>query len=108
MTLRTVKELALRLQVKDKTIYGWVSQGKIPCVKVNGVLRFDETEIEQWLQECHMPVGRPSTARKVNRPARSINVDSLIESAKREVYTQRGEIRPIASPFRKEGENGTR
>ena len=50
MTLLTVKDMATRLQVKDKTIYAWVSQGKIPCVKVNGVIRFDERAIEQWLQ----------------------------------------------------------
>ena len=41
MTLLTVKDMATRLQVKEKTIYAWASQGKIPCVKVNGVIRFD-------------------------------------------------------------------
>ena len=55
----TVKDLAARLQVKDKTIYAWVSQGKIPCVKVNGVIRFDPEDIEHWLQHCHVPIGLP-------------------------------------------------
>ena len=41
MTPLTVKDMAIRLQVKDKTIYAWASQGKMPCVKVNGVIRFD-------------------------------------------------------------------
>ena len=104
--LLTVKDLATRLQVKDKTVYAWVSQGKIPSVKINGVLRFDATEIEQWLQECHVSI-RPlhiPVRHKSRRSAHS--VDSLIESAKRAVYTAPGETKPIASPFRKERANG--
>ena len=57
-SLLTVKDMATRLQVKDKTVYAWASQGKIPCVKVNGVIRFDAKEIEHWLQQCHVPMDR--------------------------------------------------
>jgi excisionase family DNA binding protein len=106
-----VKEIATQLQVNDKTIYAWASQGKIPCVKVNGVIRFDEREIEQWLQKCHVPIGPPRVAAK-NRPKASSRarkgLDNLIESAKRAVYTAPGETRPIASPHGKEGADGAR
>ena len=108
MTLLTVKDMATRLQVKEKTIYVWASQGKIPCVKVNGVIRFDERAIEQWLQTCHVPVGRPSTSSVSARRGFTTNVDHLIESAKRAVYTARGETRPVASPDGREGANGAR
>ncbi len=108
MTLLTVKDMATRLQVKEKTIYAWASQGKIPSVKINGVIRFDEQEIERWLQACQMPVGRPCTSAKSHRRGSATSVDHLIETAKRAVYTSRGETRPIASPKGKEGANGAR
>ena len=104
--LLTVKDLATRLQVKDKTVYAWVSHGKIPSVKINGVLRFDAIEIEQWLQECHVSIGLPHMPDTHRRKGSANSVDHLIESAKRAVYTARGETRPIASPFRKERANG--
>jgi excisionase family DNA binding protein len=108
MTLLTVKDMATWLQVKDKTIYAWVSQGKIPCVKVNGVIRFDERAIERWLQTCHVPIG-PSRMLATNRRTGSAtSVDSLIESAKRAIYTPHGETRPVASPHGKERTHGAR
>ncbi|MGH9784230.1 MAG: helix-turn-helix domain-containing protein [Terriglobia bacterium] len=94
--------MAARLQVKDKTIYAWVSQGKIPCVKVNGVIRFDPGEIEPWLQQCHVPTGLHHRLVKNRRKGSATNVDHLIESATRAVYTARGETRPVASPYGKE------
>jgi excisionase family DNA binding protein len=104
-SFHTVKDLAARLQVKDKTIYAWVSQGKIPCVKVNGVIRFDAREIEHWLQRCHVPIGPPrlgGTPRRTGSAQASEGVDRLVESATRAVYTSPGETRPVASPDGKE------
>ena len=108
MTLLTVKDMATRLQVKEKTIYVWASQGKMPCVKVNGAIRFDAREIEQWLQKCHVPVRPPRMPVKSRRKGFATSVDHLIESAKRAVYTSYGETRPIASPNGKERTNGAR
>lgn len=111
MTLLTVKDMAIRLQVKEKTIYAWASQRKIPCLRVNAALRFDATEIEQWLQKSHVPIGPPhmpaQNSCKGSTKARE-GVDILVESAKRAVYTSRGETRPIASPKGKERTNGAR
>ena len=101
-SFHTVKDMAIRLQVKEKTIYAWASQGKIPCVKVNGVIRFDPGEIEHWLQQCHVPIGPPHRLVKNTRKDSATNVDHLIESATRAVYTARGETRPVASPDGKE------
>jgi len=108
MTLLTVKDMATRLQVKEKTIYAWASQHKIPSVKVNGVIRFDAREIEQWLQRCHVPVGPPRMPATSGRNGSATSVDHLIESAKRAVYTSHGETRPVASPNGKERTNGAR
>jgi excisionase family DNA binding protein len=108
MTLLTVKDMATRLQVKEKTIYAWASQRKIPSVKVNGVIRFDAREIEQWLQRCHVPVGPPRMPAKSGRNGSASSVDHLIESATRAVYTARGETKPVASPHGKERTHGAR
>src|SRR5688572_7198340 len=106
--LLTVKELAIRLHVKEKTIYAWASQGKIPAVKINGVIRFDAQEINAWLQKCQVLVGAPAQHRRPGSAETRNDVDSLIESAKRAVYTTRGEARPIASPHGKETRDGAR
>ena len=108
MTLLTAKDIATRLQVKEKTIYAWASQGKMPCMKVNGVIRFDEKAIEQWLQGCHVPVGPPRLPATHRRTGAATSVDHLIESATRAVYTAHGETKPIASPHGKERKNGAR
>ena len=108
MTLLTVKDMATWLQVKEKTIYAWASQRKIPSVKVNGVIRFDERAIEPWLQKCHVPVRPPRMPATNRRTGAATSVDHLIESAKRVAYTSRGETRPIASPNGKERTNGAR
>jgi excisionase family DNA binding protein len=108
MTLLTVKDLAIRLQVKAKTVYAWTSQRKIPSIKINGAIRFDAREIEQWLQTCHVPSGPPRMPAKNRRKGSATSVDHLIESAKRAVYNSHGETRPIASPNGKERTNGAR
>ena len=108
MTFLTVKDMATRLQVKEKTIYAWASQGKIPCIKVNGVIRFDARAIEHWLQTCQVPVGPPRMPAMNRRNGAATSVDHLIESATRAVYTARGETRPVASPHGKERTHGAR
>ena len=99
--LLTIKEIAARLHVKDKTIYAWAAQGKIPTLKINGVIRFDSDAIERWLQNCQRLTERPPSSATRGRTAVARDVDLLIERAKRAVYTARGET-SIASPFRKE------
>ncbi|MDH5668671.1 MAG: helix-turn-helix domain-containing protein [Nitrospira sp.] len=106
MKLLTAKDVAARLQVKDKTVYAWAKRGKIPTLKLNGVVRFDEKAIEQWLQACQVSTKRPTRLGNSWRKGSIHNVDHLIENAKRSVYTPRGETRPLASPFGEEDRNG--
>ncbi|OQB75603.1 MAG: Helix-turn-helix domain protein [Deltaproteobacteria bacterium ADurb.Bin135] len=49
MKLLTVKELANILKSKPSTIYAWVEQGIVPYVKLNGLVRFDESDIYAWI-----------------------------------------------------------
>ena len=47
----TVPELAERLRVSRHTIYTWVSQRRIPFLKVGRLLRFDLNAVERWVAE---------------------------------------------------------
>jgi len=51
MKLLDVSQLSAMLNVKKKTIYDWVHKGKIPYLKLGGLLRFDPTDIDQWLKK---------------------------------------------------------
>jgi len=47
-SLLTVKDLSSFLHVHPKTIYKWTNEGRIPYVRINGLIRFDLKEIENW------------------------------------------------------------
>jgi len=46
--LLTVKEAATFLAVKDRTIYAWVQQRRIPFRRAGRLLRFDRVELSNW------------------------------------------------------------
>jgi len=47
---RTVKEVALWLRVSTAKIYELVEQRKIPCFRIDGTIRFRESELKEWLE----------------------------------------------------------
>ena len=49
--LLTVKQLADKLAVSDKTIYAWVAGGQIPYVKMGSAVRFRPAAVREWLRE---------------------------------------------------------
>jgi excisionase family DNA binding protein len=83
--LLTIKEVSDWLNIKPSTLYFWAAQGKIPCRKIHGLIRFEQDAILRWLdsfageqsnQVCHIQDRNSSTP-----------VDDLIARAKRDVYT---------------------
>ena len=83
--LLTIKDLAEQLRIKRGTLYAWASQGKIPCRKIYGLVRFDPTEIDRWLASFSPPQSVPPQIE--TRRADHADLDQLIASAKRAVYT---------------------
>jgi excisionase family DNA binding protein len=82
--LLTVKTLSQRLQIKPSTLYAWANQGKIPCRKIHGLVRFDPAEIDRWLASFSpSPSVSPQTKHKTD----NTDLEQLIASAKRAVYT---------------------
>ena len=59
--LINIEELADYLRLQKQTIYNWLNQGKISGIKVGGVWRFDQKEIDDWLRSRR-------TMKNVQRP----------------------------------------
>jgi excisionase family DNA binding protein len=89
-----INEVSGWLHLKPSTLYLWVSQGKIPALKMHGVIRFQREVIEQWMQAFETSPGLPSarpapTPHSLPRRRRHKinNVDALIARAKAEAYS---------------------
>ncbi|MBI5634466.1 MAG: helix-turn-helix domain-containing protein [Nitrospirae bacterium] len=50
MKFLTVNDICALIQAKPSTVYQWAELGQIPCFKINGLLRFEEKEILEWLK----------------------------------------------------------
>ena len=100
----TVKELSAWLNIKQSTLYLWVSLNKIPCHRIHGLIRFDPDVIQAWLKGF----GTKSVKSfPLSTPKDRNDVDHLIEAAKSEVYTPRhGETRPKSGLIQKEDADG--
>ena len=104
MAFLTVKEVSQWLSIKPSTLYLWAGQGKIPCIVINGLIRFQKEELDTWLSSF-----------RDEKPASRINfsktghddIDTIIARAKKDLYTPRyGETRPTSSPHGKEERDG--
>ena len=97
--LLTVKNLSARLNIKPSTLYLWATQGKIPCRKIHGLIRFDPEVITAWLRtfEPGQAIPVPKVGRQPHR-----DVDRLVEVVKREVYTSGHGETTTPSPTGKE------
>lgn len=48
--LLSVTELAAKLKLSPKTVYGLVCRGQIPYLKVGARVLFDQEKIAEWLK----------------------------------------------------------
>jgi excisionase family DNA binding protein len=82
--LLTIKDLAKQLQIKPSTLYAWAAQGKIPCHKINGLVRFNPAEIDRWMS---LFVNGPASPIPAFRQLNVVGAQEVIARAKRDVYT---------------------
>jgi excisionase family DNA binding protein len=47
--LLTVPEVAGLLGVKPSTVYAWVGLGKLPCVRIGALIRFQSDDLLRWI-----------------------------------------------------------
>lgn len=50
-SLLTVKQLSSFLDLHPNTIYKWKDQGKLPCVNINGKIRFEKAKIDEFIEK---------------------------------------------------------
>ena len=81
----TVIQVSKMLNIKVSTIYSWVAQGKIPHVKIHGIIRFHPHEVDQWVNSFTRNQSRKSTI-FINKDRDGDYLERLVAKAKREVY----------------------
>ena len=54
--LLNIKELSDYLKIPANTLYSWVSQKRIPHIKVGRLNRFDIEAINKWIEENSVDV----------------------------------------------------
>jgi len=77
MEIITIKELSEILKIKEKTLYQWAESRQIPCLKLNGALRFDLHDIQRWIASCkNTPSGgyNPIAQTAVGSPRKGVKV----------------------------------
>ena|SRR3972149_10399942 len=79
MKLVSIKEVAKILGVKQSTLYSWVNNGSVPSYKLNGLLRFDLEEIEEWLKRSRQ--ARHEAKTELRTTLKDQNIDSIINKA---------------------------
>ncbi len=72
-----LKELSEFLKVKPSTIYSWVHNGTIPFIKLNGLLRFDMDEVQEWVRSSSKHLEVPKSFKKPS----SLDVDAIVKRA---------------------------
>ncbi len=103
--LLTIKDLSTWLNIKPSTLYLWASQGKIPCRRIHGLIRFEREAIQQWLHT--FDVDPPEKPRLSIRDKHG-DLEELIAAAKRDVYTPRHGETITPSPSGEEEQHGAR
>ncbi len=79
MKLVSIKEVAKILGVKQSTLYSWVNNGSVPSYKLNGLLRFDLEEIEEWVKRSRQAHHEAKTVLRTT--LKDQNIDSIINKA---------------------------
>ena len=104
LQMLTVKELSAWLNIKESTLYLWVSKNKIPCRRIHGLVRFEPEAIQAWLKSFE---ARPVKPFPLPTHGDTRDLDLLIEATKSELYTPcHGETRPKSGLIQKEYADG--
>jgi excisionase family DNA binding protein len=86
MKLISIKELSQFLNVKQSTLYAWVHNGTIPFYKLNGLIRFDLEDIQDWVRNS-----KPDSqnAKFSIRKSKSLDIDNIVKKAVEDVTNKR-------------------
>lgn len=83
--LLTIKDLSAWRNIKPSTLYLWAAQGKIPCRKIYGLIRFEREAVIRWLESFSPPLSTPDLPSFQHES--KTDLDTVIARAKRSLYT---------------------
>jgi excisionase family DNA binding protein len=100
-----IRQLSVYLHVKPSTLYAWAGQGKIPHLKIHGLVRFRRDDIDRWIESFRIH-GKAIPHKTVPRGPRTA-LNELVARAKGEAYNPapRGN-QTRSSPIGKEETDG--
>ena len=66
----------------QSTIYDWAKSGRIPSLKLNGLVRFVPEEVQQWIQKNRQSESDPGKSLShLSQRVTGMNVNTLIRKA---------------------------
>ncbi|HUL01469.1 MAG TPA: helix-turn-helix domain-containing protein [Nitrospirota bacterium] len=100
--LLTSEDVAAMINCGPSTIYEWAKSGKIPSLKLNGLVRFVPEEVQQWIQKNRQTVSDTgqSLSHLTHQRVTGVNVNSIIrktiDAEKKRNYniSSKGKARP--------------
>jgi excisionase family DNA binding protein len=52
----TVNDVSKNLNIGKSTLYSYVNNQQIPCLKIAGKVLFEKTDLDKWLESKKQPV----------------------------------------------------
>ena len=77
--LLTAEDVAAMINCGPSTIYEWAKSGRMPSLKLNGLVRFVPEEVREWIQRNRQPASDPGkTLGHLSHRVPGVNVDTII------------------------------
>lgn len=78
-SLLTTAQVSKLLNCKPSSVYAWANTGKIPAFKVNGLLRFDQQEVDEWIKNSRVQP-QPVTVSN-GKTVKEKDIDKIVKRA---------------------------
>jgi excisionase family DNA binding protein len=99
--LLTAEEVAAMINCGPSTVYEWAKSGRIPSLKLNGLVRFVPGEVRAWIQKNRQPASDSGNSLgHLSKRVTGVSVDAIIrktiDAEKKITYNlaPKGEARP--------------
>ncbi len=77
--LLTAEDVAAMINCGPSTIYEWAKSGRIPSLKLNGLVRFAPEEVREWIQRSRQPASDPQKLLgHLSQRVAGVNIDTII------------------------------
>jgi excisionase family DNA binding protein len=90
-------EIARWLRIGISTVYQWAHAGTIPCIRLNGVLRFHRKDVQAWLTAQQMPASQGAKCLSRSRAKLPPISTDLLQRTARHVLRQTTDTAKIHS-----------